>query len=149
MLISSTKFFANDDKDMVIVNVGKIQARAWYQTAFEISQHLRMACKLAARYDHVPADFWSDVDMEDLKDCPDPHRKFRRSKQVQNFTSCSTRFQGAEVCILFDDVGEIFGYEDGIKLHQMIRRAARRAKAWAGDTTKGMKMLVNLTDAAS
>ena len=149
MLISSTKFRANDDEDIVNITVGEIRVSAWYQTAFEISQHLRLACKSAARYDHAPGSFWLDVDTEDLADCPATHRSFRRSKQVQNFSNCSTRFQKAEVCLLFDGVSEIFGYEDGIKLHQMIRRAARRAKACAVDTTTGRKILANLTDAAS
>ncbi len=147
MILSPTKFHANNDEDMVVITIGDMQPRAAYQTAFEIAHHLRMACKSAARHDRTPANFWPDVDMEDLEDCPRPHRGFRRSKQMQSFTNCSTRFKGAEVCLLFDGVGQIFGYEDGIKLHQMIRRAARRAKAWAGETGKSGRMLANMNDA--
>ena len=56
------------------------------------------------------------------------------------------RHKGAEVCLLFGDQAEIFGYEDGIKFHQKIRRAGRRAKAWAGDASSQRTMLANLTD---
>jgi len=146
-LIRPTKLGANDNQDMVVITLGELSPRIAYQSAFEIAHALRMACKSAARHDRVRSDFWPDVEMEDLKDCPRPNRYFRRSDQAPNVKTWSIRFKGAEVALLFDERGVIVGYEDGIKLHQMIRRAGRRAKAWAGESRKGRAMLSNLTDA--
>jgi hypothetical protein len=146
-LLRLTQLGANDDEDMVVITLGDLRPRVAYQTALEFAHYLRMACKGAARHDRAPATFWPDVDMEDLNDCPRPHRGFRRSTQAPNVTSCKAAYQGAEVAVLFDGRGVIVGYEDGIKLHQMIRRAGRRAKAWAGDDRKGRTMLANMTDA--
>lgn len=117
-----------------------------YQTAFEFAQGLRLACKAAARYDRVPATFWSAVPMEDLKDLPTPHRGFRRSSQVPTIKRARSMHKDAEVCVEFNGRGRIMGYEDGIKLHQKIRRAGRMAKAWAGDTGKSSRMLSMVTD---
>lgn len=133
---------------MVVIKLGDLRPRIAYQSALQLAHSLRMACKGAARHDRAPATFWSDVDIEDLNDCPRPHRGFRRSKLAPNVNDWSVCYEGAEVALVFDGRAEILGYEDGIKLHQMIRRAGRRAKAWAGDTSKGRTMLANLTDAA-
>lgn len=140
-----TKHGANDHEDMVIITLGSLRPRVAYQTSFEIAHALRVACKAAARYDRTPASFWTDVDIEDLEDCPRAHRGFRRSKQTPNTTDWSCRYNNSEVCLLFDGRGEIFGYEEGIRFHQMIRRAGRRAKAWSGQAGKSTTMLANLT----
>lgn len=145
MLFRKVKFAANDDKDIVAIVVGALTPRVAYQTAFDIAHRLRLAAKSAARHDRAPASFWTDVNIEDLDDCPRTHRGFRRSNEIPT-TQFEVRHKGAEVCLIFGDSAEIFGYEDAIKLHQMIRRAGRRAKAWAGDTSTQRTMLANLTD---
>ena len=142
-----SKHGANDHEDMVTITLGSLRPRVAYQTAFEIAHSLRLACKAAARYDRVPANFWLDVNIEDLDDCPRPHRGFRRSKLAPNVTHWQVSHLHTEVQLIFDGRGEILGYEDGIKLHQRIRRAGRRAKAWAGESTKGHRMLSMITDA--
>ncbi len=147
MVYRPSKHGANDDEDMVIIAIGDLRPRVAYQTAFEIAHSLRLSCKAAARYDRVPANFWLDVGIEDLEDCPRPHRGFRRSKQVPNVDYWQVSHLHAEVQLIFDNRGEIMGYEDGIKLHQRIRRAGRRAKAWAGESGKGRRMLSMMTDA--
>lgn len=147
MLMTPTKMGANNDEDMVVVRVGDIGGKIAYQTSFEFAQGLRLACKAAARYDRVPATFWSEVEMEDLKDLPVPHRGFRRSSQVPTIQRLRSMHKGTEVCVEFDGRGKIMSYEDGIKLHQKVRRAGRMAKAWAGDTGRSSRMLSMVTDA--
>ena len=146
MVYRRVKFAANDDEDMVNIVIGAIAGRVDYQQSFRLSQSLRLACIGAARHDRAPGTFWRDVDMEDLNDCPPPHRTSRRSKQIATVDHWQTKYNGAEVCVLFDGKGEIMGYEDGIKLHQKIRRAGRRAKAWAGDGSANLVLLAGLTD---
>lgn len=146
MLYQRGRFAANDDEDMVNIVVGDLGGRIAYQDSFRLSQALRLACIGAARYDRAAGTFWREVDMEDLDDCPPPHRTFRRSKQVATVDDWQTSHKDAEVRLVFDGRGSIFGYEDGIKLHQMIRRAGRRAKAWAGDGSSNRVLLAGLTD---
>lgn len=130
---------------MVIIRLDDLRPMVPYQKGLEVSQGLRLACKQAARFDHAPATFWRDVDMEDLSDCPKPHRGFRRSLLVSNVKSYEVRVNPPLVALLFDGIGREMSYEDGVKLHQMIRRACRRAKAWAGDTSRNRRMLGMLT----
>lgn len=138
---------ANDREDMVVITLGSLRPRIAYQTAFEIAHRLRLACKGAARHDRVRGNFVNDVDVGDLEDCPRTSKQFRRSKQVPNVRNWQTSYKGAEVAVIFDGRGAIMGYEDGVKLHQMIRRAGRRAKAWAGDSSRSRSALAMLTDA--
>jgi hypothetical protein len=147
-MLLPTKHGANDVEDFVVITLGDMKPKGPYQTALAIAHHLRLACKHAARFDNVPGSFWTDVDMEDLNDCPRPHRGFRRSSQVSNFKTWDIEVNGQLVSLSFDGRGREMDYEEGIKLHQRIRRAGRRAKAWAGDTVKGTTMLANITDAA-
>ena len=138
---------ASDDQDMVEIILDDLRPRITYQSALEIEQNLRVACKHAARYDRAPAYFWRDVNMEDLNDCPKPHRGFRRSMLVPNVSSWEIKANPPLVALFFDGIGREMDYELGIKLHQMIRRAGRRAKAWGGDTSGNVRMLGNLTNA--
>jgi hypothetical protein len=148
-VLRPVKFGANDVEDMVVITLGDLRPRIPYQMAFDIAHRLRLAAKAAARYDRANGRFWLDVDIEDrdLEDCPRTHRGFRRSKQVHNVDAFEVSYNRQEVRLTFDRRGEIFGYEEAIRLHQMIRRAGRRAKAWAGEGGRGMTMLSNLTDA--
>ncbi len=133
---------------MVELELGAIKVLIPYQAAFEMSQSLRLGAKQAARLDRVPATFWRDVDTEDLTDVPRTHRGgYRRSHLVPNFHKWEVQVHGALVGLYFDGSGMEFDYELAVKLHQMIRRAARRAKAWAGDHSKGRRMLGMLTTA--
>ena len=51
------------------------------------------------------------------------------------------------VGLYFDGHGEEMDYETAVKLGHAIRRAARRAKAWAGDRSSYSSCLGNLTNA--
>lgn len=137
---------ADDDQDMVVVRLGSLKPMIPYQTAFAFAQELRLGCKEAARADRVPATFWRGMDLVSLEDCPVPHRKFRRSKLVSNVESCHVRVLPGLVTLIFDDTTTQMGYEDGIRLHHAIRRAGRRAKAWAGDTSRDRRLRATLTD---
>jgi hypothetical protein len=145
-LLKRMQMGADDNLDMVVIRLGDLRPTVPYQTAFKIAAALRMGCKQAARYDRAPATFWRDMDLEDLNDSPRPHNGFRRSRLVSNVNEYEVRVDPPLVGLFFDDVGKEVTYEDGIRLHQMIRRAGRRAKAWAGDISRDSRMLGNLTD---
>ena len=144
-ILRKTQFGANNVEDMVEIRLGNTFPVVPYQIGFEIASRLRMGAKAAATFDKAPSTFWRQVSMGDLEDCPSPNRNFRRSNQVSNVTLWKVAHNKNLVAIIFDEVGVTFGYEEAIKLHQIIRRASRRAKAWAGDTTTTSRVLCNLT----
>ena len=147
-MLLPTKLGADDVEDMVVIRLGDARPCIPYQVALELAHYLRMQCKRAARYDHAIGSFWTDVPMEDLYDRPKAYHGFRRSKQVSNVDKWKLSENAQLIGLHFDGVGLEMDYETGIKLHQCIRRAGQRAKAWAGDSTKSSRMLANLTDAA-
>jgi hypothetical protein len=146
-LLKPTQMGADDRLDLVVIRLGRLRPMLPYQNALELAAGLRVACKDAARYDRAPATFWRDMDLDDLNDCPTPHKGFRRSTLVPNVKGYEVQVNPPLVTLLFDGVPVDIEYESGIKLHQAIRRAGRRAKAWAGDTSTDRRMLGNLTSA--
>lgn len=138
---------ADDCEDFVVVRLGSLRPMMPWQLALEKCHKLRSHCKHAARFDRADVGFWRDVETEDLDDQPSPHRGFRRSSLVQNFKSFEIASKPPLVALIFDGTWTEMNYEDGIKLHQMIRRAARRAKGWSGDTSRNTGMHGNLTSA--
>jgi len=146
-VLTPTQLGADDHEDMVILRLGSQRPMMPWQVALEMMHHLRSHCKNAARFDRVKAGFWRDVDMQDLADKPRPHRGYRKSSLVQNFKHWQVADKPPLVALIFDGQMIEMGYEDGIKLHQRGRRAAQRAKAWAGDTNRIRGAYANLTNA--
>jgi hypothetical protein len=148
MVLKPTQMGADDTLDMVVIRLGDLKPRVPYQIALEIAQSIRVGCKEAARFHRAPAKFWRELEKEDPRlDIPKAHRGFRRSRLTPNVTSWEVVVSGPLVRLLFDGEGKEFDYESGINLHVMIRKAALRAKAWAGDTSKTRRMLGNLHSA--
>lgn len=146
-LLKPTQMGADDEQDMVVIRLGPIRPRLLYRLALEIAAALRVSCKDAARYDRAPATFWRDIDLDDLNDCPKTHKGFRQSGLITNFKSYEVMVNPPLVGLMFDNIVTEMDYENGIRLHQAIRRAGRRAKAWAGDSSMDRRMIGNLTDA--
>jgi len=146
-VLQRTRMGADDDQDLVVIRLGTSRPSISYQAAFELAQSLRMGCKEAARYDRVPANFWLNMDLEDIKDRPKTHRGFRRSMLIPTVEHWEVRTKEALVALVFDKEATMMHYEDGIRLHRIIFRAMYRAKAWAGDTTRPSRMLAMLTNA--
>lgn len=147
MLLQKVVFSANDEQDSVLIKIGGLKHRVGYRVGFEIDHYLRLAAKQAARFHRAPANFWRELDLDDLEDQPKPHRGARQSRHRPTYKHWEIRCNPPLVALLFDGRGEEMDYETAVKLGHAIRRAARRAKAWAGDTSKYSAMLGNATDA--
>lgn len=147
MLLERKVFTVNDELDFVNIKFGSINARIGYRLGFAIDQRMRLAAKYAARYDRAPATFWRDVDLVDLDDVPKPSRLPQQSRLVPSATSWAVEAEPPLVRLMFDNIGEEMDFETAVKLGHAIRRASRRAKAWAGDTSSYSRMLGMLTDA--
>ncbi len=146
MLLQKIKYGATANLDMVDIRVADMRPRVPYQIAFEIAHKLRMAAKRAARWDRQPATLSHDY-MGDLKDVPRPNRAFRRSKLTSNMRRYLVGTNDRMVQIGFNNSCMDIEYEDALKLHAKIRIEARRAKAWAGDTSTTSRLLGMVTDA--
>ena len=142
-----TQMRADPELDFVVVTLGSLKPRMPWQVAVELCHHLRQHCKNAARFDRARPNFWRDVDMVDLADVPKAHRGFRRSKLQQNFLHWHVASHPPLVALIFDGQWSQMGYEDGVKMHQKIRKAAWIAKAWSGETAGRIAAFAHLTNA--
>lgn len=148
MLLEKKAFLVNDNMDFVEVKFGCINVRIGYRIGFAIDQNMRLAAKQAAQIDRAPASFWRDVDIPDLDDCPKASRWPQQSQLTPTCKKWEVKcYPTALVGLFFDGIGEEMDYETAVKLGHAIRRASRRAKAWAGDTAKHSRMMGILTDA--
>lgn len=148
-ILRGLQFGADDNQDMVILRLGASRPVMPYQNALEFVHKIRMGCKHAARADRAAATFVRDMesDLESLADHPRAHKGFRRSNLVGNVRFYEVRIKGVLIALVLDNEATIMHYEDGIKFHRMLHRAAHRAKGWVGDTSKQILMLGNLTNA--
>ena len=148
-VLERLKYSADDDHDLVVIRVGTLSGSVIYQQAFRIDQALRVGAKACARHHKAPATFWHALDLKSLDDCPRAHRQPRRSSLVPTVGTWEVRVNGAEVELYFDDPlnGVGIDFEDAVFVGHTIRRAGRRAKAWAGDQSRVKQLLGNLTSA--
>lgn len=147
MILEKITYSANDEQDSVVIRVGNLKARVGYRVGFAIDQNLRMGAKQMAEFHGAPASFWRDLVLTDLADCPKPHRTPRQSRHLPSYKVWEVTCNPPLVGLLFDGSGMEFDIELAVKLGHEIRRASRRAKAWAGDTSSDRRMFANLTDA--
>lgn len=141
-------FEANDHWDFVHLTLGPIKLRIPYLLALIYAQHLLMAAKRSARHDRVPATFTQALTAENLRD-PDVvvHDELRRSPQLQNFYCWQIMSKPHWVRLRFDSIDTDVVYDDAVRLSHLIRRAAHRAKAWAGDRSRIYRSMGNITSA--
>jgi hypothetical protein len=149
MLLERVRHDVNDELDFVNIRCGVIRARIGYRIAFAVDHRLRIAAKQSARFHRVPASFWRFVELPDLEDCPRPSRIPQQSRLTPTVSRWDVFTVPGEplVHIEFDGMAMELDYEAAVKLGHDIRRAGRRAKAWAGDRSKYSAMLGLLTDA--
>jgi hypothetical protein len=69
------------------------------------------------------------MDLDDLNDCPTPHKGFRRSTLVPNVKGYEVQVNPPLVTLLFDGVPVDIEYESGIKLHQALAGERKRGQA--------------------
>ena len=148
MILEKIKVSADDVEDIVAIRIGDLRPRIAYQAAFAISQDLRVAAKQAVMfYDELPT-FWRDLDPDDYADRPETFRGgFRRSSQGANVRTYRVYVNPPLVGIQFDDQARELDLETALHLHHVMRRAAQRAKAWAGDISRTRRVSAFVTDA--
>ena len=145
-----TKLFVavRPNMDMVEVQLGSHTLRVPYQTAFEIASGIRVAAKTSMSFEKTPVKEWREIsEVEDGEPVLATSHQFRRSKLIGNVNTWSIAFEGALVVIRANELELKLHYSEAFPLHQLIRQKAREAKAWAGDTSRSIKVRATLSDA--
>lgn len=146
-ILEKSTYSANDEHDTVLIRVHDLRARVPYRVGFEIDQALRMMAKTMAQCYGAPGSFWRELALPDLADCPKPYRKARQSRHLPSYKKWEVQCNPPLVGLFFDGRGREFDLEMAVTLGHEIRRASRRAKAWAGDNSRHVGIMANLTDA--
>ena len=147
-ILQKIRWSADDDLDSVVLRIDDMRQRIGYLAGFRIDQALRMGAKQVAEFYGAPARFWRELDLTHLDDCPRPHRTPRQSRHVATYKNWEVRIQSPPlVTLLFDGVGKDLEMELAVKIGHGVRRASRRAKAWAGDSSRGLSVMAHITDA--
>lgn len=147
-LLQKIPYSANDDLDTVVIRIGDLRERVGYNVGFSLDQYMRLAAKQAASIHGAPATFWRELYLVDLDDCPKAHRGIRQSRLTPSYDKWEVKCNPPLVGLYFDGSGVEVEYETAVQIGHAIRRASRRAKAWAGDTTRWTSFMGNLTAAA-
>lgn len=146
-ILRSLRFTVDERFDLVDLRVRDALFRFPYAAGFEIEQALRQTAKVVFRAIGQDPAVWRDETPDDLEDQPAPARFARRSELIPNVRAWRVYIAGNLVGLEFDGVGYEIEPALALKLSHGIRRASRRAKAWAGDTTKHIRMSATLEDA--
>lgn len=133
---------------MVVLVFGPNSCTVPYQTAFEILNGVRMAGKMAMRYEGNAVGLWRELaDVNDIAVELKPARRFRRSKLQPNVESWRVDFEDALVVIVLDALEVRIHYADAFQWYTRTRVVAREAQAWAGDSKRQMRANGVLTSA--
>ena len=144
-------------KDVVTVASGKDLVRItftsdtiilYYPTVFKICSSMGGAARFAMRHEGVHPDLWNKLAAYDRTDITVPmHFEYRRSGLLANVEKWSVAFEHQLVVLQFDDLIKKFHYEDAAYIQVWMRRAAKEAKNWSGDTSRIWSTYARLTDA--
>lgn len=131
-------------KDLWVLNIGANRLTLPYPLGFEILNDLWLACKMAMRYEGIApkhqAEFLKLDQLPPLATVRNPHRGFRRSREVPTVQEVNVAFENQLVRLeFFPYEGEMltakFHYSDAFTVYRDGRRACKLAKAWAGDSS--------------
>ena len=153
-LLSKHHIDVSTDCDVVVFKIGRAQARLTYASAFTISQRLRLHSKAGMDWAGDNNRQW--VARGQLDSGPAP-----RALPLGPGTGqpAQIRPQDPRKAIGIVNEGELvvmrlganvsakFHYEVALKLSEWLRLRAREAKAWAGDTSRGLSVMGLLHDA--
>ena len=155
-VLTRKKVEAVSDLDMVRLKFGSHEIVIPYRMAFEVLAGIRMAGKMAMRYDGNPARLWTDlaaIPREGYDQAP--ARKFRLSRLVSNVEAWDVKFEPGSPLVIITFEPYPTGhplqikihYSDALQFYSQIRVEARKSKAWAGDTSRIWSGLSHISDA--
>ena len=133
---------------MVGLKFGPQRFLLYYQTAFKIAAGILMSAKIAAQYEGVRPETWSEtLKYQQQRPTVPKHREYRRTTEVPNFKTWKVGGERNLVVLTFDQEIIKIHYSEAFVLYGMVRLAAKNAKAWAGDTSRQWTTRAVLVDA--
>ncbi len=145
-VVSSAALF-----DMLVLRFGPHTVKVPYQTGFEILNSMRMAAKMAMRYEGCKTKQWgelAELDKIEPGEFAFPrHHQFRRSNETSDVQEWSVQFVKELVVLRFDELTVKLHYADVLSMYRGMKAELRKAKAWAGDTSRTIRIGAHLTDA--
>lgn len=134
--------------DIVQWTLGDRKIRLYYLTCFRIAGHIRVCAKAGIEVAGSPLALWRELAKYEFE-TPDMlvNDEYRRSGFLTNLTTWDVDLEGELVVVHLDDLTAKFHCTDAILIQAWLDRAARQAKAWAGDTQEELILSARLTDA--
>lgn len=143
-LLEPTAVSIDVENDVVVFRVGSNLARFSYTSAFMIAQQLRLFSGLAARIAGATLE-----QRREIKRQPDEDNV--RSISQPNLPRGDSRWrvsnEGELVVLQIGDLVARWEAPAAGTIASWFREGGRQAKAWAGDTSKTMRLAGILTDA--
>ncbi len=148
-LLTKQRIHVDNDKDMVLLNVGNLTVHIPYLESFKIAQGIRLASKDAMRYIHEDSTKW--LEFAKLNEQPDQttpyetNAELRTTEHVQ--LDWKIGWEGEDVKMLFGNNLLKFHFTSALKVSEWLRYAGQKAKAWSGNQGVNINLLGILSDA--
>ncbi len=133
--------------DLVEWTLGDRRIRLYYSTCFKIAGALRVAGKAGLVAAGGNIKLWRELALYGLHSSGSVYREYRRSGYLSNLKEWRVDVEGELVIIHLDDLVAKFHCIDALVCQAWLDRAARQAKAWAGDDSTGFIVTGRLSDA--
>lgn len=134
--------------DLVELQIDSNKMRLYYQHVFTICSKIRGSGTFALRYERNHPSLARELDKYGREPCIVPmHPQYRRSGFETNVKHWDVGYTDQLVVLTFDDLIAKFHYTDAFRLQAHLRRAAKQAKHWAGDSGRHWNIYANLTTA--
>lgn len=135
--------------DIVQWRLGDRKVRLYYQTAATISAQIRVFAKAAVTRAGENQKLWRDLSKYETEPSNVRlNRGYRRSGYLSNVQWWRVDVEGDLVVVYFDDLVAKFHCTDALVFQACLYRAAKNAKNWAGDGSRGLMLTAHLTDAS-
>lgn len=134
------------DCDRVVLRVARVSFPMPYADGFKIAAYLRLACKGSMRISGESIKDWRK--RSELSYHPDvgevsPERRTTLTERINWLIGV----EGELVTMHFGNNIIKLHFSDALRVAAWIKLGAKKAKRWAGDTSKSMTSLARLSDA--
>lgn len=148
-ILKKQKIHVKAENDQVLLMVGNLVVNMPYITSFQVAQGLRLGAKDAMRYAKEDVTNW--VKYASDEDLPEHTKPYKLSNEkritVHGGFNWKVGWEGENVKCMFGDTIVKFHFTTALKISTWLRREAKLAKGWAGDSGRSMFMSSSLSDA--
>lgn len=133
------------DMDRVVFRIHRNDIFIPYATVFLIAQAVRIACKQIKGLIHEN-ERWNELATDDNIEIQN-YADVRPGRQIRGKFGYKIQCDGERVILTLGDLTTGIHFVDALKISQWLRAGGKKAKLYAGDTSKHLNALGMLTDA--